>query len=108
MHPAARRLFSAVPRQGNTMFSGTIAEEKYAEIMSEPDAETGWSKEVLMSRHHLRAGSLYRNCPDGIYSKVGERGRILRRTRHEKAFDLQGQLLRRAPILRFWMRRQVA
>lgn len=81
--PAARRLFSYVP-QGNTMFSGTIAENMRN---VRPDATDEEIKEVLIVSC---AWEFVQKLPDGIYSKVGERGgRILRRTGTE-AFNRKG------------------
>ena len=74
--PAARRLFSYVP-QGNTMFSGTIAENMRN---VRPDATDEEIKEVLIVSC---AWEFVQKLPDGIYSRL----------------SIARALLRRAPIL---------
>ena len=93
--PAARRLFSYVP-QGNTMFSGTIAENMRN---VRPDATDEEIKEVLIVSC---AWEFVQKLPDGIYSKVGEDSQ---KDRH-RGFQSQGHCfaVRRSC---FWMRRQV-
>lgn len=65
------------------MFSGTIAENMRN---VRPDATDEEIKEVLIVSC---AWEFVQKLPDGIYSKVGERGRILRRTGTE-AFNRKG------------------
>ena len=65
--PSARRLFSYVP-QGNTMFSGTIAENMRN---VRPEASDEEICEVLKA---ACAWEFVEKLPDGIYSMVGERG----------------------------------
>ena len=89
--PAARRLFSYVP-QGNTMFSGTIAENMRN---VRPDATDEEIKEVLIVSC---AWEFVQKLPDGIYSKVGERGVGFSEGQAQR-LSIARALLRRAPIL---------
>ena len=85
------RLFSYVP-QGNTMFSGTIAENMRN---VRPDATDEEIKEVLIVSC---AWEFVQKLPDGIYSKVGERGGGFSEGQAQR-LSIARALLRRAPIL---------
>ena len=85
------RLFSYVP-QGNTMFSGTIAENMRN---VRPDATDEEIKEVLIVSC---AWEFVQKLPDGIYSKVGERGVGFSEGQAQR-LSIARALLRRAPIL---------
>ena len=89
--PAARRLFSYVP-QGNTMFSGTIAENMRN---VRPDATDEEIKEVLIASC---AWEFVQKLPDGIHSRVGERGVGFSEGQAQR-LSIARALLRRAPIL---------
>ena len=65
--PSARKLFSYVP-QGNTMFSGTIAENMRN---VKPDATEEEIIEVLKT---ACAWEFVEKLPEGIYSMIKERG----------------------------------
>ena len=91
MSPSTRKLFSYVP-QGNTMFSGTIAENMRN---VRPDATDEEIKEVLIVSC---AWEFVQKLPDGIYSKVGERGVGFSEGQAQR-LSIARALLRRAPIL---------
>ncbi len=65
--PSARSLFSYVP-QGNTMFSGTIAENMWN---VKPEAT---EEEIVKALKLACAWEFVQKLPDGIYSQVQERG----------------------------------
>ena len=65
--PAARRLFSYVP-QGNTMFSGTIAENMRNVKQDATD------EEIIEALKLACAWDFVEKLPDGIESIVKERG----------------------------------
>ena len=90
-HTGSTRLFSYVP-QGNTMFSGTIAENMRN---VRPDATDEEIKEVLIVSC---AWEFVQKLPDGIYSKVGERGVGFSEGQAQR-LSIARALLRRAPIL---------
>lgn len=96
--PAARRLFSYVP-QGNTMFSGTIAENMRN---VRPDATDEEIKEVLIVSC---AWEFVQKLPDGIYSKVGERGVGFSEGQAQRLSIARHCFAVRRSC--FWMRRQV-
>ena len=65
--PSTRQLFSYVP-QGNTMFSGTIADNMRN---IKPDAT---DEEIICALKMACAWDFISKLPDGINSKIGERG----------------------------------
>ena len=81
LSPSTRKLFSYVP-QGNTMFSGTIAENMRN---VKPEAT---DEEIVEALKLACAWEFVEKLPKGIHSSVGERTRrrILRRT-GTAAFD---------------------
>ena len=89
--PSARRLFSYVP-QGNTMFSGTIAENMRN---VRPEASDEEICEVLKA---ACAWEFVEKLPDGIYSMVGERGGGFSEGQAQ-CLSIARALLRRSPIL---------
>ena len=89
--PSARRLFSYVP-QGNTMFSGTIAENMRN---VRPEASDEEICEVLKA---ACAWEFVEKLPDGIYSMVGERGGRFSEGQAQR-LSIARALLRRSPIL---------
>lgn len=91
--PATRRLFSYVP-QGNTLFSGTIAEN--LRIMK-PDATEAELEEVLRTACAL---DFVNELPQGIYTYLGERGNGLSEGQVQR-ISIARALLSNAPILLF-------
>lgn len=89
--PSTRRLFSYVP-QGNTMFSGTIAENMRN---VQPDATDADIEEALKA---ACAWDFVKKLPDGINSKVGERGTGFSEGQAQR-LSIARALLRHAPIL---------
>jgi ABC-type bacteriocin/lantibiotic exporter with double-glycine peptidase domain len=89
--PAIRQLYSYVP-QGNTMFSGTI-EENMRNI--KPDATDEEIKECL---EMACAWKFVDALPEGIYSKIGERGNGFSEGQAQR-LSIARALLRHSPIL---------
>lgn len=89
--PAARELFSYVP-QGNTMFSGTIAENMR---FVKPDATDEEIEQVL---RQACAWGFVEKLPDGIYSAIGERGTGFSEGQSQR-LSIARALLRKSPIL---------
>jgi len=89
--PSTRKLFSYVP-QGNTMFSGTIAENMRN---VKPDA----TKEEIIDALKLScAWDFVNKLPDGIDSKINERGGGFSEGQAQR-LSIARALLRRSPIL---------
>lgn len=91
--PSTRRLFSYVP-QGNTLFSGTIAEN--LRIMK-PDATDSELEEVLSAACAL---NFVKELPQGMYTHIGERGNGLSEGQVQR-ISIARALLSNAPILLF-------
>lgn len=86
-----RKFFAYVP-QGNTMFSGTIAENMR---MVNEDAT---DEDVENALKTACAWEFVEHLPDGINSKLGERGRGLSEGQAQR-ISIARALLRNAPIL---------
>ncbi len=91
LSPATRRLFSYVP-QGNTMFSGTIAENLRN---VKPDAS---DEEIINALKSACAWDFVSRLPDGIGSKVLERGGGFSEGQAQR-LSIARALLRKSPIL---------
>lgn len=89
--PSTRRLFSYVP-QGNTMFSGTIAENMRN---VQPDAT---DDDIIEALKASCAWEFVKKLPNGIYSKIGERGTGFSEGQAQR-LSIARALLRHAPIL---------
>jgi len=89
--PSTRKLFSYVP-QGNTMFSGTIAENMR---VVKPDAS---DEEIVNALQAACAWSFIEKLPDGIHSKIGERGGGFSEGQSQR-LSIARALLRKSPIL---------
>lgn len=89
--PATRRLFSYVP-QGNTMFSGTIAENLRN---VKPDAT---DDEIIEALKEACAWEFVSKLPDGINSEIKERGGGLSEGQAQR-LSIARALLRKSPIL---------
>ena len=89
--PATRKLFSYVP-QGNTMFSGTIAENLRN---VKPDATDG---EIIETLKQACAWEFVSKLPAGINSEIKERGGGLSEGQAQR-LSIARALLRKSPIL---------
>ena len=89
--PSTRKLFSYVP-QGNTMFSGTIAENMRN---VKPDAT---EEEIIDALKSSCAWDFVEKLPDGIYSKIKERGGGFSEGQAQR-LSIARALLRHSPIL---------
>lgn len=89
--PSTRQLFSYVP-QGNTMFSGTIAENMRN---VKPDATEDEIIEVLQM---ACAWDFVERLPDGIHSEIKERGGGFSEGQAQR-LSIARALLRHSPIL---------
>ncbi len=89
--PSTRKLFSYVP-QGNTMFSGTIAENMRN---VKPDASDADITEALKL---ACAWEFIEKLPDGIHSEIKERGGGFSEGQAQR-LSIARALLRKSPIL---------
>ncbi|MBP3568928.1 MAG: ABC transporter ATP-binding protein [Lachnospiraceae bacterium] len=89
--PSTRFLFSYVP-QGNTMFSGTIAENM---LNIKPEAT---EEEIISALNLACAWEFVEKLPDGIHSKVQERGGGFSEGQAQR-LSIARALLRDTPIL---------
>jgi len=89
--PSTRFLFSYVP-QGNTMFSGTIAENM------RNVKEDATDEEIIKALELACAWEFVKKLPDGIYSKVQERGGGFSEGQAQR-LSIARALLRDTPIL---------
>ncbi len=89
--PSTRKLFSYVP-QGNTMFSGTIAENMRN---VKPDAT---DEEIVEALKTACAWEFVEKLPDGINSAVKERGGGFSEGQAQR-LSIARALLRQSPIL---------
>ena len=89
--PSTRCLFSYVP-QGNTMFSGTIADNMR---MVKPDASDCEIQEALEASH---AWEFVRKLENGMNTKVGERGLGFSEGQNQR-LSIARALLADAPIM---------
>lgn len=89
--PSTRKLFSYVP-QGNTMFSGTIAENMRN---VKPEAT---DEEIMEALKLACAWEFIEKLPDGIYSEIKERGGGFSEGQAQR-LSIARALLRHSPIL---------
>lgn len=89
--PSTRKLFSYVP-QGNTMFSGTIAENLRN---VKPDAS---NEEIIEALKLACAWEFVEKLPDGIESEIKERGGGFSEGQAQR-LSIARALLRKSPIL---------
>ena len=89
--PSTRKLFSYVP-QGNTMFSGTIAENMRA---VKPDVT---DEEIVSALKLACAWDFVEKLPDGIHSPVKERGGGFSEGQAQR-LSIARALIRKSPIL---------
>lgn len=89
--PSVRRLFSYVP-QGNTMFSGTIAENM------RNVKEDATDEEIIDALKLACAWDFVEKLPDGINSKIKERGGGFSEGQAQR-LSIARALLRKSPVL---------
>ncbi len=89
--PSTRQLFSYVP-QGNTMFSGTIAENMRSV------KEDATDEEIISALKTALAWEFVKNLPDGIAHPIGERGKGFSEGQAQR-LAIARALLRKSPIL---------
>lgn len=89
--PSIRQLFSYVP-QGNTMFSGTVAENMRN---VKPDAT---NEEIVECLKVACAWEFIEKLPDGIDSKIGERGGGFSEGQAQR-LSIARALMKKSPIL---------
>lgn len=89
--PSARKLFSYVP-QGNTMFSGTIAENM------RNVKEDASDQEIIEALRLACAWDFVGKLPDGINSEIKERGGGFSEGQAQR-FSIARSLIRKSPIL---------
>lgn len=89
--PSTRKLFSYVP-QGNTMFSGTIAENMRN---VKPDAT---DEEIIHVLEMACAWDFVKKLPDGIHSIIKERGGGFSEGQAQR-LSIARALLRKSPLL---------
>lgn len=91
LSPSTRKLFSYVP-QGNTMFSGTIAENLRN---VKPDAS---DEEIVNALQMACAWEFVEKLPDGIHTVVKERGGGFSEGQAQR-LSIARALLRKSPLL---------
>lgn len=91
LSPATRKLFSYVP-QGNTMFSGTIAENMRS---VKPDVT---EEEIVEALKLACAWDFVEKLPDGIHSVIKERGGGFSEGQAQR-LSIARALLRKSPLL---------
>lgn len=89
--PSTRRLFSYVP-QGNTMFSGTIAENMRGV------KENASDEEIIEALKTACAWEFVEKLPDQIHHPIGERGKGFSEGQAQR-LAIARALLKRSPIL---------
>ena len=91
LSPSTRKLFSYVP-QGNTMLSGTIAENMSTVKEDAPD------EDIIEALKLACAWDFVEKLPDGIYSEIKERGGGFSEGQAQR-LSIARALLRKSPIL---------
>lgn len=91
LNAATRKFFSYVP-QGNSLFSGTIAEN--LRMVKEDATE----EEMICALQDACAWEFVQGLPEGLYSALGERGRGLSEGQAQR-IAIARAVLRGAPVL---------